>query len=79
MASVAPRTKMISLACAALRKRCTLSARPFVLFRRMLGKEMHATMDVGVVAARSSRPIASMTTCGFWDVAALSRYTSGLP
>src|SRR5437879_12795193 len=30
-------------------ERLHLSARPFVLFRRMFGKEMHATMDVGVV------------------------------
>src|SRR5882672_7122370 len=31
-------------------ERLHLSARPFVLFRRMFGKEMHATMDVGVIS-----------------------------
>ena len=30
-------------------ERLHLPPRPFVLFRRMFGKEMHATMDVGVV------------------------------
>jgi hypothetical protein len=47
-------------------------ARRFVGFRRADAQGVHAAVDVGVVVLVVGR-IASITLCGFWVVAALSR------
>ena len=72
MLSVVPRTKMISLRRAALRKRRTVVARRLEGVGGALAERVHAAVDVGVVGGVEARDGVDHRR-GFCAEAALSR------